>query len=154
ESKDTFETASKTLRVIDVPDLSIQGPGSVAADEKVTFTSDSSHTDPGGELLILRWALWGPGDAFPRLEGNGTDVEFEIDAGWLGNFTVTLDVLDNYGVTYDPARPASDPWRQTKTLEVTEKTTGGLFSLDNIVLIVILVVIIALAIVYIRRRSR
>jgi hypothetical protein len=150
----TSETASKALRVIDVPDLTILGPGSVAAGEKVTFSSDSSHTDPNGELINLTWALWGPSDPSPRLGDSGEEAEFEIADGWLGNFTVTLDVRDNYGVTYDPARPASDPWRKTKALEIGEKTSGGLFSLDNIVLVVILVVIIALAVVYIRRRSR
>jgi hypothetical protein len=148
------ETAEKTLRVIDVPDLSIQGPSSVSAGGKVTYSSDSTHTDPNGELLNLTWSLWGPDDVSPRLGDTGTEAEFETKDGWLGNFTVTLDVKDNYGITYDPARPASEPWRAIKSLEIGEATGPGLFTLDNIVLVVILVVIIALAVVYLRRRSR
>ncbi|UCD96176.1 MAG: hypothetical protein JSV35_06690 [Candidatus Bathyarchaeota archaeon] len=151
----TSETAEKTLRVIDVPNLSIQGPSSVAAGETVSYKSEgSTHTDPNGDLLNLTWRLWGPGDVAPRSEDTGSEATFETEDGWLGNFTVTLDVKDNYGVTFDPARPATEPWRAKKTLEIGEPTGPGLFTLDNIVLVVILVVIIALAVVYLRRRSR
>lgn len=131
ESMDAFETANKSLRVIDVPDLSIQGPSLIEAGEIAAFSSDSTHTDPDGEIYNFTWTLWGPSDWAPRLAEYGEDVEFEIYERWVGNFTVILDVRDNYGITYDPARSATDPWRHTAILQIVEGARATVESCDS-----------------------
>jgi len=82
-------------------------------------------------------------------------VTFTLDSRWSGgNWTVALEVLDIYGIKYDETRAATSPYRETVVLEVAEAPPPSFFNIENIALIVMLIVIIAIAIVYLRRRSR
>jgi len=149
---------SKELTVINTPQLVIDGPSQATAGDDVTFdASKSIHTDPNGAIWNYTWTLTAPNSTKPqvKVEKGNVTVVFSLDSRWLpGNWTVALEVTDNYGLTYDEDRPLTASYRITKTLEIAEHTGPGLFNIENIVLIIILVVVIALAGIYLRRRSR
>ena len=144
----------------------------------MSFNDEGSvHNDPNGEILNCTWSLWAPGETAPReskVARHGESVSFTLppETQRLGNWTVMLVVKDNYGITAtrpDPLglqplgvhpsptsellRPATEPYRKVWTLNVKQSAPPG-FGIEWIVLIVILIAIIALAIFYIRRRSR
>ena len=148
------DTSEKSLRVIDRPQLVINGPTSVTTGSTVTFdASGSSHLDPNGNILNYTWQLWGPGETAPRDSGEGIAFVTEILRGAKnGTYRVVLRIKDNYGVTYSASRPLSSSYQTDFTFDVTKRTPG--IPYDLIVLGVILVVIIGVAIFYIRRRRR
>jgi hypothetical protein len=154
---------------IGTPTLTIDGPDSASAGQTITCTaSGSTHADPNGQITNYAWTLWRPGETSPLDEQPGETVEFQLPTKItkVGNWTVMLVVLDNYGVTArapagatlsptsDLRRPSTGPYRASFTVDVSQAPPPTLFTIDNIVLILILVVIIVAAVVYLRRRSR
>ena len=68
--------------------------------------------------------------------------------------TAKLVVLDNYGLEYDEDLQNKAAYLATKTLALQTLGDPGLFTIENIILMVILIIVIAGAVVYLRRRSR
>ncbi len=67
-------------------------PGNPVVDEEITFDASSSY-DPDGEIVSYEWDF-----------GDGSSAESENEAvthayNELGEYTVTLTVTDNYGLT-------------------------------------------------------
>ena len=158
ESEGIIEEGSKQFTVIQTPMLTIAGPAAATAGDKVSFNATGSvHIDPDGEILSYTWTLMAPDETHSRItvqEGNVT-VKFQLDKKWSGgNWTVALEVEDNWGVTYNENRPLTAPYRITKIIEVSPYVGAGIFNIENIALIVMLVVVIAVAVIYLRRRSR
>ncbi len=154
---DTFvDELSDVFLVIGAPVLEVQGPSSATAGDSVSFSaSGSSHSDPNGEILNYTWTLTAPGETGSRDTQDGQDVTFDLGRAWPGgNWTVALEVRDNYGIEYNNIRPATDSYRRELLLQVSEAPPPTFFTIENIALIVILVVIIAAAVIYLRRRSR
>jgi hypothetical protein len=153
-----IDELSNEFRVIGTPVLVIEGPSSASAGESITFSAaGSSHSDPNGQILNYTWTLWAPGESGPRQEvKNGDTVTFQLPEKItkIGNWSVKLEVKDNYGVEYDENRPATAPYQKTVFFEVGETGPPSIFTVENIALVLILVVIIGLAVVYLRRRSR
>jgi hypothetical protein len=148
------DASEKSLRVIDKPQLAINGPTSVATGSTVTFdASGSSHLDPNGQILNYTWELWGPNETAPRDSGNGIAFTTEIQPrAKNGTYRLVLRIKDNFGVTYSASRPLSSSYETEFTFEVTKRIAG--IPYDLIVLGVILIAIIGVAIFYIRRRRR
>ena len=147
---------SEPFTVIETPDLVIDGPTSATAGDSISFSaSRSTYNYSNGQLSNYTWTLTGPGEMAARITKREENVTFELDSAWSGgNWTVALEVLDIYGIEYDETRAATSPYRKTVVLEVAEAPPPSFFNIENIALIVILIVIIALAVVYLRRRSR
>jgi len=151
------DEVTNQLRVIGLPKLDIQGPSTATAGETADYTSNSSHTDPDGEIWNYTWTLTASGEAgSPRETIREENASFQLHYLWSGgNWTVALEVKDNYGLEYDKDRPATAAYRKTKILSLSERgTTGFLDDPENIAVIVILIIIIAAAIVYLRRQNR
>jgi len=154
---ETFtDELSEPFTVIGTPDLVIDGPTSATAGDSISFSaSRSTYNYSNGQLSNYTWTLTGPGEMAARITKREENVTFELDSAWSGgNWTVALEVLDIYGIKYDETRAATSPYRKTVVLEVAEAPPPSFFNIENIALIVILIVIIALAVVYLRRRSR
>jgi hypothetical protein len=109
----------KQFQVIGTPTLSILGPVSGELGDTLVYTSDSTHTDPNGTIVSYRWCLWAPGEPSPRIEQTSENASFEISLDWItGSWIVTLDVEDNYGITYNELRPATASWHAEKAVEI------------------------------------
>ena len=157
----------KNMTVVATPTLEIDGPNSAVTGTKVSFSAaDSGHNDPNGNIVEYRWTLWAPGETAARDSQTGVDVEFTLPPTTTrtGNWTVMLVVTDSFGITAQAStgtinynstllRPATAPYRTTKTLNVQLSGGPGL-NIEWIILAIILIVIIAVAIFYLRRRSR
>jgi len=161
ERMGSTENEDREFTVIGTPTLTITGPTTATAGDEVNFdSSGSTHTDPSGSISYYTWILTAENETQPRttIKGNATiasAVKFELHRSWSArNWTVALEVEDNYGVTYDKNRPLTAPYRAIKILEISEYAGPGIFNLENIALIVIIVVVIVAAAIYLRRRSR
>ena len=145
----------KQFKVIGPPQLDIIGPDSATAGDDVEYSTSGIHTDPNGEILLYAWELWGPGESRARETMKGEIGAFETIKAWIGgNWTVKLFVLDNYGIEYNEDRPKTAAYLATKTLALQAYSGPGIFTIENIILMVILIAVIAGAVVYLRRRSR
>ena len=116
-----IEEMVEQFRVIGKPTLTILGPFLAEPGDTIYYTTNSTHTDPEGEITGYTWALWGPSDPvpFPRATQTGENATFEIYPDWMmGSYLVTLDVEDNYGVEYNESRPASHAWHTEKSIEI------------------------------------
>jgi len=148
------EELSTEFMVLGIPDIDMDGPSSTKTGETIEFSALGGHT--GGEIINYTWKIFAPGEGTPMQTRDGEDVTFDFDIKWIGgNWTVVLSVTDNNGMTYDRERPATSPWRVTKTLEVTALTDPEFFSNpENVAVTLIFIVIIALTGIYFVRRNR
>ena len=147
---------SKRLTVINTPNLIISGSTRGVPGQAVTFDGTSStHGDPAGSIKNYTWSLTEPGGTQPRYFYEGGNMIHTLDRNAKnGTWTVTLTVLDSWDVEYNSLRPATDPYMKTMTFEVGLPEPPNPFSIENIVLVLILVAIIGLAAFYLYRRSR
>ena len=158
----------ENFTVIGAPDLQISGTESTSAGQTVSFSASSSSPPyPDGSFTTYTWTLWAPGETAPRATKTGQTVDFELppETQRIGDWTVMLVVKDNYGITAvqktglaltptsELVRPGAAPYRKTAILNVQAAIAPGL-NIEWILLAVILIVIIALAVFYMRRRSR
>jgi len=148
------DNETKQFRVIDPPQLAINGPTTTTSGQTVQFdASQSSHSDPDGTILNYTWALWAPGETIARVTDEGVTFTYLFPSNAKnGTWRIVLSVKDNFGVTYSESRPLSSPYQTEVTLQVTRAVKG--IPWDLVVLGVILIAIIAMAVFYIRRRRR
>ena len=145
----------KQFKIIGPPQLNIIGPDSATAGDHIEYSTTSNHTDPNGEILLYTWELWRPPETQLRESIKGEIGSFDLDPRYVGgNWTVKLVVLDNYGLEYNEDRPKTAAYLTTKTLALQALGAPSLFSIENIILMVMLIIVIAGAVVYLRRRSR
>ncbi|MCW3980158.1 MAG: hypothetical protein NWF11_01645 [Candidatus Bathyarchaeota archaeon] len=106
------------FRVIDTPHLEINGPTSAKVGETISYNAfNSSHRDPDGAILDYTWALTCVGEDLPRMTQQGESVAFHTSSYLTGgNYSVSLEVRDNFGVEYHKARPATTPYREEYAL--------------------------------------
>jgi len=155
-----IDEISKQFRVIDTPNLVIDGPTSASGGQTVTFdASQSAHNDPDGTILNYTWRVWAPGETLPKATYSGVTMQYTFPQSVkVGTWRIELIVKDSFGVTYDDElvaqRPRIAAYQKEVSLEVGESGAQGFFNLENIAFIVILVGIIAIAIFYLYRRTR
>jgi len=148
------DTETKQFRVIDPPQLAINGPTTAVTGQTIQFdASQSSHSDPDGTILNYTWSIWAPGETIPRKSYEGVTFTHLIPGNAInGTWRIVLSVKDNFGVTYSESRSLSSPYQTEVTLQVTRAVKG--IPWDLVVLGVILIAIIAVSVFYIRRRRR
>jgi len=145
----------KPFKVIGPPQLNIIGPDNATAGDSIEYTTTANHTDPNGEILFYTWTLGKLDEIGAKATIHGEIGAFDLDRRWTGgDWIVKLVVQDNYGLEYNEDRPKTAPYLATKTIAVQALGAPSLFTLENIILIVLLIAVIAGAIVYLRRRSR
>jgi len=153
EGKLFIDAEFKEFRVIDTPTLSISEPPSVIKGDTVTLSASGSvHNDPDGEILNYTWSLIEPGagtSVFKTYEGVSMTHTFAKNGTWR----IILTVKDNWGVTYNPDRPATEPYRKEILLNVGAKSETP-FTIENIAFVIIIAVVLILIVVYLRRRAR
>ncbi len=150
----------KQFKVIGPPQLDIIGPNSASAGQTVEFSSSGIHTDPNGHILNYTWTLWAPGETQFRVKIIGDIGTFNLHRSWTGgDWLIILGVKDNFGLEFDPEHPSDRPklieyYQTSKILTLQSQAGPGIFDIENIILAVIIIVVIAGAIIYLRRRSR
>jgi len=149
-----YDSLSKQMRVVNTPLPEITlSPASVVEGQTVTLdASQSTHQDLDGSITNYTWTLYEPGTPLPRQTLKGKTVTYEFDKN--GTWTIILEVKDNWGLTYDEDRSATDPYKTEATLDVAEKPPESPFNIENIALVIIIIVAIALILYYIRQRTR
>lgn len=150
----TDET-TKQFKVIGPPQLNIIGPDSATAGTHIEYSTTSNHTDPNGKILIYTWTLWAPNETGPRQSIKSEIGAFDVDRRFTGgDWIVKLTVEDNYGLKYNASRPQTAAYLATKIIALQAAGGPALFTIENIILVAILIIVIGGAIVYLRRRSR
>ncbi len=157
-SPDTFD---KQVRVISA-DLHLMQrciemiaplPQYVYIGEPVTFdATGSNHSEPTGNFTLYKWEFRESSTAPVRATvTNSTPIATYTFQSAL-NWTASLIVTDNFGITYDANRPATAAYKLDFIVEAKEKVEGGL-PWDLVTLaIILIVVIVVVGYLYMRRR--
>lgn len=146
------------LHVIKTPQLQISfTPETPVVNGTITLdASNSAHMDPEGNITEYRWLIYPPTEeGLASVLGisdelNGVIVSYEFGAR-AGNWTVILQVTDNFGITYSSTRTASNNY-QTRSV-ITVQGRGGI-PFEYIIAIVIVGIVVAVALVMFYRRRR
>ena len=148
------DSEAKQFRVIDPPQLVIDGPTAAVSGQTIQFdASQSSHSDPDGSFLNYTWALWGPDETRARYTDEGITFTYKLPGiTKSGDYRIVLSVKDNFGITYSESRPLSSTYQKEVVLQITREAAG--IPWDLIALGVILIAIIGVAVFYIRRKRR
>jgi len=128
-------------------------PQYVYVGDPVTFdATGSNHSEPAGNFVNYTWQIRErPTNPVRETLTNSTPIAKYTFPSAL-NWTVSLIVTDNFGITYDANRPATAAYKKDFTVEVKEKPGGG-FPWDLLTLAIILVaVIVIVGYIYMRRR--
>jgi hypothetical protein len=147
---------SKQVRVISA-DFQLQVaslPENVYIKVPVTLdATGSSHSEPTGYFTQYKWEFRESPTAPPRdtLTNSTPTVSYAFPL--VKNWTVSLIVTDNFGITYNSLRPATAAYKLSFIVETKEKVEVT-FPWDLVALAVILVVVIAVAGYFYMRRRR
>jgi hypothetical protein len=111
---------TKQFRVVGTPILGVEAPTVAIPGETVTFNASwSTHDDPDGTIQSYWWSLFAPGETLPRAQYQGVSVTHTFaQSAEDGTWSVTLNVTDNFGIEYDPLRPATAPYRMVTSIEI------------------------------------
>jgi len=145
----------KYLHAIETPQLQISfTPETPSVNETVTLdASNSTHRDPEGNITEYVWKIYSPGaELTSQVYDELTGVTVSYQFGEEGNWTVVLQVTDNYGITYISTRTRTMNYQAKSS--ITVKSRGGI-PLEYIIAIVIVIIVVAVALVmlYLRRRT-
>jgi len=146
------------LHVIKTPQLQISfTPETPVVNGTITLdASNSTHMDPEGNITEYIWKIYPPTEeGLASVSGipdelNGVIVSYEFGAR-AGNWTVILQVTDNYGITYSSTRTASNNYQTRSVITVHG---GGGIPFEYIIAIVIVGIVVAVALVIFYRRRR
>lgn len=146
------------LHVIKTPQLQISfTPETPVVNGTITLdASNSAHMDPEGNITEYRWLIYPPTEeGLASVLGisdelNGVIVSYEFGAR-AGNWTVILQVTDNFGITYSSTRTASNNYQTRSVITVHG---GGGIPFEYIIAIVIVGIVVAVALVIFYRRRR
>ncbi|MCK4435840.1 hypothetical protein KAU87_03415 [Candidatus Bathyarchaeota archaeon] len=93
----------------------IKTPIEIEQNETMTLSAESSfHQDPSSFISTYTWLLYEPEAEIPAYEFKGVTVTHRFSKN--GTWTAVLTVEDNWGITLDPLRTATAPYR--KEIEV------------------------------------
>jgi PKD repeat protein len=146
------------LKVIKTPQLHVNWtPETPVVNGTITLdASNSTHMDPEGNITEYIWNIYPPTEeGLASVSGiadelNGVTVSYEFGAR-AGNWTVVLQVTDDFGITYSASRTASRNYQES--FEITVQGRGGI-PFEYIIAIVIVVIVVAVALVIFYRRRR
>jgi len=164
---DAVDVRQDFLLVILTPELVIDySPETVFVNQTVTLdASGSSHNEPTANITSYTWKIYAPmadGSAIPDPETASptktflgvTETSITCNFTKSGNWTIVLEVTDNYGITYDTRRVATRPYRSQMVLYVNPAAAPG-FPIEYIAaIIIVLVIVVALAVFLYRRRTK
>jgi PKD repeat protein len=104
--------ATRWVRIVKPPQIQVDvSPSEIIANQTlVTFSSNRTlHQDPDGMIVSWTWSVYAPGANWtiniPTAILNGATVTYNFTR--TGNWTVILEITDNYGLTYEMRRSAT-----------------------------------------------
>ena len=148
------DQVTEPFDVIDTPVLTVSSPATATSGQEASFDASQS-THPSGTISKYSWSFYAPGEALPKFNYEGESIKHTFDRNAKnGTWRIVLKVEDSFGLTHNPSRPSTAPYLKEVTLDLTAQGPGSPFSLENIALIAILIVVIVAAVLYLRRRSR
>lgn len=154
----TNNEAVKSFRAIKPPKLKITKPPIIYVNEPVTFdASESVHE--GGSIVKYRWEIYANLTLIPALSGESTEPVWSVNFTSPGKgYRVVLTVTDEYGITFDENRPASEAYRTQAIFFVqTMGEEAWKFPLELLLALVVLAAIIVGSVVFLvfrRRRAK
>ncbi len=158
-----FNTSESTfLHIIKPPKVNFTyTPTNVVKGQLVTFNASITiHQDLGGTVVAYKWEFFAPTrdwtTADPTAKGEGPTVTYNFTI--VGNWTIVLKIKDNFGLEFNPKRPATSAYIEHISLNVVETTAeegeGGPEGIPTeiIAIIIVVVLIIAASAIYLRKR--
>lgn len=152
------DSVTKDFAVITTPLLSVSSPNYIRENETVILNAEKSfHQDPNSQISNYRWSVYEPGGTVPAYEYEGTSVTHTFTRN--GTWRIILVARDNWGVTYNPLRNATIPYRKEMLLDVhtgNESSPYDFAYVQTVVLVasIILIAVIGIVIYRIRKKHR
>jgi len=150
------DSLTKDFAVISTPLLSIGSPNYIRKNETVILNAEKSfHQDPNSQITNYRWSIYEPGGTVPSYEYEGTSVTHTFTRN--GTWRIILVARDNWGVTYNPLRNATMPYRKEMLLDVhtgDDSPSNGFAYMQTVALVTSMVLIIIISIVVYRARKK
>lgn len=142
---------AKGLRVVKPPVIEISYPNIIYANQSATFDATASrHQDAEGQIVTYTWDKRPEAEVFGDVK-NGASVSYSFSS--VGNWTVRLRIMDNFGLTFDSSqnRPAALAYRKEIVVDVQRGSEGGSqFPIDPLYIVAAIVVLAIIAVVVIR----
>lgn len=150
------DSLTKDFDVITTPLLSVSSPNYIRENETVILTAEKSfHQDPNGQISNFRWSIYEPNGTVPAYEYEGTSVTHTFTRN--GTWRIILVARDNWGVTYNPLRNATMPYRKEIMLDVhtgNESPPYDFAYVQTVVLVASIILVAAIGIVVYRIRKK
>ncbi len=150
------DSLTKDFAVITAPLLSVSLPNYIRENETVILNAEKSfHQDPNGQISNFRWSIYEPNGTVPAYEYEGTSVTHTFTRN--GTWRIILVARDNWGVTYNPLRNATIPYREEIMLDVhtgNEPPPYDFAYAQTVVLVASIILVAAIGIVVYRIRKK
>lgn len=151
-----LDSFTESFLVMDIPILRIdRSQDDIHENDTVTFTAGASiHQDSQSSIVDYDWSLFKPGASDPAyiFSGVGITHTFTLNGTWR----VVLTVTDNWGITYDPERNATSPYKLELDLDVStiDQTHEGYIPTREVLALIIVFFMIASTIAVSRHTRR
>jgi len=152
------DSITKDFAVITTPLLSVSSPNYIRENETVILSAEKSfHQDPDSQISNYSWSVYELGGTVPAYEYEGTSVTHIFTRN--GTWRIILVARDNWGVTYNPLRNATIPYRKEMLLDVhtgNESPPYDFAYVQTVVLVasMILIAVIGIVVYRIRKKHR
>ena len=134
------DSFTKNFTVIYHPHLNIiTTPSEIQENETATLSAESSyHHDLGSYITNYKWHLYEPEAKIPTYEFEGEIITYTFTEN--GSCTIVLTVEDNWGITFDPLRPATTIYQITTSTDVgMGRTNTPILTQEQTTLIIIFI---------------
>lgn len=134
------DSLTSNFTIIYQPFLSItMTPSEIQENETSTLSAESSyHQDPVSYISNFKWHLYEPEAETPIYEFEGESVTHTFTEN--GSWTIVLTVEDNWGITFDPLRPATTIYQTETSIDVgMGKTPTPILTQEQTTVIIIFI---------------
>jgi hypothetical protein len=147
--------------VIATPLLSITVlPNDVYVNDTAILSAENSfHQDPNSQIVNYKWVLYEPNSIFPiYYEGVRINYTFAENGTWR----IMLIVTDNWGITHNISRNATEPYSKTILLDVhagsppPPQPPDSSIAYEQIIIVVacLIIIVISIAVYKLREKHR
>ena len=152
-----MDSITKNFTIIRTPLLKIATPvNDVHENDTVTFSAANSyHRDQSSQILSYTWFINEPLENQSAFTYEGSVITHTFTTN--GTWHIALEVVDNWGITYDPQRNSTSPYRAETSLTVhTLDGSSGDFPFTYIQMATIIVVLTLMVFIWLftQRRNR
>jgi hypothetical protein len=138
------------IRVMNPPHLNATySQEQIIVEQNVTFSAAASYQE-GGQIIAFLWRTHHETDGPDQFSNDQSGETATYALARSGNWTIRLRATDIAGITYDPTRPLSAPYR----LDFSVTAKGEEFPIEWIILPVVGIVAAAIVGYLLYRRTR